>query len=221
MNGLRDIDRTLDAWFVDGPSVMPDRLFDAVLDQVERTPQRRFALLRLRLTDMNPRIRIYTVLAAALLVVVAAIAVIGAGSKGPVLATQTPASTTASDVPDELRALWLSGTRSITGLEADDGVSLTFTPRGTFSMTDALTSRTSRFQSPVEFPDADTLRIVNANPTEDCGAGEAGEYTWSLSASGETLELTAVTDACANRLDAVPGTYWRMDCPTPARQLHR
>ena len=37
MNGQQDIERTLDAWFVDGPSVMPDRLFDAVLDQVERT----------------------------------------------------------------------------------------------------------------------------------------------------------------------------------------
>ena len=214
MNGQRDIERTLDAWFVDGPSVMPDRLFDAVLDQVERTPQQRLARLRLRLTEMNPRIRIYTALAAALLVVVAAVAVIGGGSQGPVVATQSPAATTASDIPNELRATWLSGTRSITGLAADDGVSLTFTAAGTFSMTDALTSRIEHLKSSVEVVDADSLRVVNTDATPECGAGQAGEYTWSLSASGETLQLTAVSDTCATRLDAVPGNYWRMNCPT-------
>ena len=218
MTGQRDIDRTLDAWFVDGPSIMPDRLFDAVLDQVERTPQRPFARLRLRLTEMNPRIRIFTALAAALLVVVATIAVIGGGAPSSVITTQSPtaspAATTASDIPNELRALWLSGPRSITGLAADDGVSLTITAAGTFSMADALTSRVDHLVSSIEVLDADTLRLLNATANLECDAGDAGEYTWSLSASGETLQLTAVTDACANRIAAVPGTYWRMDCPT-------
>ena len=77
MTGKRDIERTLDAWFVDGPSVMPDRLFDAVLDQVERTPQRPFARLRLRLTEMTPRIRMLAAAAAALIVAVVSFALIG------------------------------------------------------------------------------------------------------------------------------------------------
>jgi hypothetical protein len=77
MTGPRDIERTLDAWFVDGQSVMPDRLFEAVLDQVERTPQRPFARLRRRLTEMTPRIRILMAAAAALIVAVVGFALIG------------------------------------------------------------------------------------------------------------------------------------------------
>ncbi len=216
MTGPRDIDRTLDVWFVDGPSVMPDRLFDAVLDQVERTPQRPFARLRLRLNDMNPRLRYFTVAATALLAVIAAVVLIGGGSKSPVLPTASPepSATAAADVPQELRALWMGGTRSITGLDADAGVSLMFSATGTFSMNGSLTDRPDRMQSSVEILGPDTVRLVTDNATQDCGAGDAGEYTWSMSTSGETLELVAETDTCASRLEAVPGTYWRMDCPT-------
>jgi Tol biopolymer transport system component len=96
MNGHRDIERTLDAWFVDGPSMMPDRLFDAVLDQVERVPQRRLARLSVRYAEMNPTIRLFTVLAAALLVIVAAVALSGGGSPSPVRSTPTEAAPTPS-----------------------------------------------------------------------------------------------------------------------------
>ena len=217
MTGQRDIGRTLDAWFVDGPSVMPDRLFDAVLDQVERTPQPPFARLRLRLNDMNSNIRWLAAAAAGLVVVIVGVATINRPPDGNVGASSTPIaspSSPASGVPTELQTTWLSGPRSLSGLAADDGVSLTFTATGTVSMTDALTSRVDHLPSSVEALDGGTLRLVNANANLDCGAGEAGEYIWSLSASGETLELTAVSDTCATRLGAVPGTYWRMDCPT-------
>ena len=50
MTRHRDIEPVLEAWFVDGPSEMPDRLFQAVFDQVERVPQRRLARLHLRFT---------------------------------------------------------------------------------------------------------------------------------------------------------------------------
>ena len=218
MTGQRDIDRTLDAWFVDGPSVMPDRLFDAVLDQVERTPQRPFALLRLRLTEMNPRIGWLAAAAAGLVVVVIALAALNRPADDNVGASPSPlvspsASASAAAVPTELRGMWLSGPRSITGFDADAGVSATFTTTG-FSMNGALTDRPNHMVSSVESLDDDTFRLVNNNVSQDCAAGDAGEYTWALSTSGETLELTADTDACANRLDAVRGTYWRMDCPT-------
>ena len=216
MTGPRDIDRTLDAWFVDGPSVMPDRLFDAVLDQVERTPQRPFARLRLRLNDMNSNIRWLAAAAAGLVVVIVALAAINRPANDNVGASSTPVvspSTAVAEVPTELRAMWMSGTRSITGFDADAGVSLTFTATG-LSMNGALTDRPNHMVSSVEILEDNILRLVNDNVSQDCGAGDAGEYTWNLSASGQTLELSAVTDACANRLDTVPGTYWRMDCPT-------
>ena len=41
MTRERDIERVLEAWLEPGPSVMPDRVFDAVLDRIEREPQRR------------------------------------------------------------------------------------------------------------------------------------------------------------------------------------
>ena len=217
MTGQRDIDRTLDAWFVDGQSVMPDRLFDAVLDQVERTPQRPLARLRLRLNDMNPNIRWLTAAAAALVVVLVALATINRPADDTVGASSSPnasPSSPAASVPTELQSLWLSGPRSITGLDADAGVSLEFTATGRFSMNGSLSDRPDHMLASVEILDDSTIRLVNDEATQDCGAGEAGDYTWSLSASGETLELTALTDACANRLGAVPGTYWRMDCPS-------
>ena len=219
MTGPRDIDRTLDVWFVDGPSVMPDRLFDAVLDQVERTPQRPLARLRMRLTEMNPRIGWLAAAAAGLVVVIVALATINrpaddsvGASSSPIVSPSAPPAGAA--VPIELQAMWMSGPRSITGFDADAGVSLTFTETGGFSMNGSLIDRPDHMLSSVEILDAARLRLVNENASQDCGAGEAGEYTWSLTASGQTLELTAATDACANRLDAVPGTYWRMDCPT-------
>ena len=54
MTRPRDIERVLEAWFLDGPSHMPDRLFDAVLDRVERVPQRRLARLSLRFEKCLP-----------------------------------------------------------------------------------------------------------------------------------------------------------------------
>lgn len=166
---------------------------------------------------MNPNIRWLTAAAAALVVVLVALATINRPADDTVGASSTPnasPSSPATGVPTELRAMWLSGPRSITGLDADAGVSLEFTATGRFSMNGSLSDRPDHMLASVEILDAGTIRLVNDEATQDCGAGEAGDYTWSLSASGETLELTALTDACANRLAAVPGTYWRMDCPS-------
>ena len=41
MTRERDIERVLEAWLEPGPSEMPDRVFEAVLDRIEREPQRR------------------------------------------------------------------------------------------------------------------------------------------------------------------------------------
>ena len=40
MTPERDIERVLDVWLETGPSVMPDRVYDAVLDRIEHVPQR-------------------------------------------------------------------------------------------------------------------------------------------------------------------------------------
>ena len=40
MTQQRDIERLLDRWFAEGPSVVADRVIDVVADRIERQPQR-------------------------------------------------------------------------------------------------------------------------------------------------------------------------------------
>ena len=217
MTGQRDIDRTLDAWFVDGPSVMPDRLFDAVLDQVERTPQRPFARLRLRLTDMNPRIGWLAAAAAGVIVVIVALATINRPVDDGVGASSTPIvspSAPAAEVPTELRSIWMGGPRPLPGLDPDAGVTLTLTASD-FEMSQSAGSPEVRFASRAAAAGRDEFALITGKGATGCAEGGTGIYTWSLSASGQTLEIVAKEDPCAERLAAVPGTYWRMDCPTP------
>lgn len=219
MTGQRDIERTLDAWFVDGPTVMPDRLFDAVLDQVGHTRQRPLAHLTLRLREMNPKIRLYTVLAAALLVVVAAFAVIGGGTPTSVRPSDAPtsspvASAGAVDVPTELDATWMGAHRDMNGVGRDAGVTLEITGDATLYMTQSASANDRHLNSEITAIGADSLRVVTGDDVRVCSAGDTGEYAWSLSPSGRSLQVTLVTDACAARGLAVAGTYWLMDCPT-------
>ena len=41
MTDQRELDRLLDAYFVDGTDELADRVIDAALDQIDHTPQRR------------------------------------------------------------------------------------------------------------------------------------------------------------------------------------
>ena len=223
MNGPRDIERTLDLWLVDGPSVMPDRLFDAVLDRVERTPQRRLARLHLRLTEMNPRIRLYAAAAAALIVALAGIYLfnraqapnVGAPPSPTVSPTATPAIV---DVPIALREVWMGPAQPIPSLDPGAGVTLNFTGLGDFYMTESASNVAHRLRSKVTAIDGlnGRVELTTDGADVDCQAGEVGVYRWSLSASGRALSLVATADDCASRLAAVPGTYWLMNCPTAA-----
>jgi hypothetical protein len=219
MTGQRDIDRTLDAWFVDGPSVMPDRLFDAVLDQVERTPQRPFARLRLRLTDMNPKIRLLTATAAGLATVLVALTLINRPTDDNVGATSSPStapSTSAgSALPQELRATWLSAPRTIPETDPGVGVTHVLAANSSTFTTSRAASGDFQYVSRVESVDSDTIRFSTLSANAICAAS-AGTYTWSLTASGETLELVSdEDDTCPLRGATIGGTYWRSDCPAP------
>ena len=218
MNGRRDIDRVLDAWFVDGPSAMPDRLFDAVFDQVERVPQRRLARLTLRLTEMNPRIRLYTAAAAALVVALAGIYLFNQSPSSSVGAPPspevTPIPTAEAQVPMALRETWMGPAQPIPGLPAGAGVTLVFAGESDFWMTQSATSNVHRLRSRITAIDDGRVTLAAQDADTDCQAGEVGTYAWSLSQSGRILTIAAETDACATRLASVPGTYWLMDCPT-------
>lgn len=220
MNGRRDIERTLDIWLVDGPSVMPDRLFDAVLDRVERTPQRRLARLTLRLTEMNPRIRLFTLAAAGLLVALVGLYLfnrmapdsnVGA-SPSPAATPTLPASTA---MPAAIEGIWIGGPRELAGLDADAGRVLTFQSNGDFVVRASANDPANRIRSAVAGAGVDRVTLSSKPADIDCGEGDAGTYTWSISADGQTLTLAADgADGCSVRQSALPGDWELVDCPT-------
>jgi large repetitive protein len=57
MTSQRDLDRVLGDFFAEGTDELADRVLDAALDQIDRTPQRRAMWLPRRVTGMNMYIR--------------------------------------------------------------------------------------------------------------------------------------------------------------------
>ena len=78
----REMDRILGAWAREGVDVLPDRLIDAVLGDVERTRQRRRAWLPASLSARRPWLRLVAVVAA-LLALAAAVALLSSGASQP------------------------------------------------------------------------------------------------------------------------------------------
>jgi hypothetical protein len=230
----RDIERVLDRWFVDGPTQMPDQFFDAVLDSVDRIPQRRLARLQTRLLDMHLNLRL--VAAAATIIVVAGfgavwfnqsrgVAVAPTATPGvpatssPALAsspspTLTPSRPPVAElVPVALRHRWTGPTRDVTGMTPAPlsagivlaGASLQF-DGGDPSTSSALYSTAS-----ADGPDQ--LRLVLSLDDSGCTQGTAATYRFTVSPGGGYLSLTAVDDACAARSQAISGTWERASCP--------
>ena len=85
MTQTRDIERLLDTWLGDDGSMLPDRVIDASLAQIDTTPQRR-VLIRVpwRIPTFNNHARMALTAVAAVVVVVGGIALLRPGtSSGP------------------------------------------------------------------------------------------------------------------------------------------
>jgi hypothetical protein len=74
MSTDRDVTRIVRSWIDEGVTVLPDRVLNAVLDQVPATPQRRAVWLARRFPPMNSRFVIWAAVAAAVAVMVFALA---------------------------------------------------------------------------------------------------------------------------------------------------
>ena len=96
MSTDRDVTRIVRSWLEEGRTALPDRVLDAVLDQLPATPQRRASWPVRRLLQMNMPARVATAAAA-----VVTIAVIGAIAwpRGGRVAAQPTASPSASPTP--------------------------------------------------------------------------------------------------------------------------
>jgi hypothetical protein len=108
MSTDRDTTRTVRSWLEEGVTALPDRVLDAVLDQVPATPQRRPWWPPRRFADMNKLLPAAIAAAAVLVVAVVGYTLLpGTGGPGgpqtptppPVTAAPTAEPTTKSSIP--------------------------------------------------------------------------------------------------------------------------
>lgn len=214
----RDIERVLDRLYAEGPSEMPDRVFTAVVDRIERVPQRRLAYLT-RFATMNTNLR----LAAAAAIVVA---VVGVGafalsqradvgppaSPSPGNSSGPPPTFEATSLPAALQGRWVGAPRLVpevpeppyrNALNLSD-VQLAFALAGQGSAT--------QFASTAALTAPDQLRLVGATTDGGCKPRDEGTYSFSLDGSGTALTLTPIADACGPRAAALAGDWTHVGC---------
>jgi hypothetical protein len=211
MNRHRDIEPVLEAWFLAGPTRMPDHLFEAVLDRVERMPQGRFRRLRLRSTFADRRRRWLALAAAAAVLATVGLATFDPGLLGRVGAWLSPSPSPSPDqdagpVSTALRYTWVGEARDL-GNGAPAAVKL---EASTLAVR-AGDRPASVFSNAAQIS-ANGLRFTIAEPLP-CAWGDVGTYTFTLSPSGRGLTLEAVADACAARSAAISGDWVRTNCP--------
>lgn len=216
MNRHADIDRTLEVFFLDGPGQMPDRLFEAVLDRIERVPQRRLTRLKLRFTDMSTTARWVAAGTAAVLVVGVGFAVLG---RGPTEVPGAPASPSAHASPsassdagaaisEVLRHPLLGEHRSEPPAPAgQDRSILEFTANSFIYNGELLRSTASASQ-------ADEITLVS-NRADGCDIGDEGRYSWSATPAGSMIVFTLLEDDCDARAAVIPGEWLRSACGDP------
>lgn len=214
-----DIDGVLEAWFLDGPTAMPDRLFDAVLDRVERVPQRRLARLQLRFNDMTTTARWLAAGAAAVLVVGIGFAALGRGPGPDPGGSPPPSPTTsespgpsnvASPIPEGLSHRYLGPVRDVDGVTTGEVSQFSFTAR-TYTYHTGLAD----YLYSAAGVEGDEIIIRSGTASPQCEDGDEGRYRFSTSPGGSILTIEPGTDDCAPRAAAVPGTWQRSACRNP------
>lgn len=216
-----DIDGVLEAWLLDGPTAMPERLFEAVLDQVERVPQRRLARLQLRFTDMTTTARLLAAGAAAVLVVGAGFFALGRGP-GPVpgvgpspsaLASESPRPATlpGSELPAALRHPYIGPLQTVEGVPQGDVSQIRFRLRS-FSYHNGL----NEFLLSEARVEGDEIVLRSGTASTGCEEGDEGRYAFSVSPGETILTIEPGTDDCAPRSAVLPGTWQRIQCLNPS-----
>jgi hypothetical protein len=82
MTHERDIERLLDQWFSDGPTLAPDRVVETVTHRIDRQPQRPAWRLDWRHLGMNTTFKLATAIAAIAIVAIVGYNLLPAGSSG-------------------------------------------------------------------------------------------------------------------------------------------
>ncbi len=206
MTRKQDIEGVMDRWFTEGPTRMPDRLFDAVVDRIERVPQRRFTRLRMRLASLHvdPRYAAAAAMVVAAAGLGAALVLTRPSSVGTTPTTSPSAES--GSTPAALLGLWVP--LGPPTLPSKFGASsITISPTDLEMHVDS-----QRFQSASSFIQPSRLDLVFGSTSDylGCQAGARGTYTFTVSPVG-VLTLNRTSDACAARGDVLGGSWTRMD----------
>ena len=211
MTTPRDLDRVMEAFFEDGPTVMTDRVLEAIRDDVDRIDVRADAGLW-----RNP-FMLRSMFAAAVVVAVllGGFAIYSAINQSPDVGPPTgstapvPSDDGRSALPAELDYPFLGPAKPIDGMDQIDRGDLYFQSgvlrydvggRAAFTSFATITA------------DGD-LRLTSEVPGR-CAEGTEGTYAWSLSPGGTILTIEPGTDDCDVRAQVIPGSYQRAACRT-------
>lgn len=216
MNRQRDIDRVLDAWFVDGASGIPDRLFDAVLEEVGRMPQRRRPWSNLRVQPMSLQARVAAAAAVIVLIGGAGLAALNmrpadinvGGTASPSAAPTLPPVSADSRLPADLEFTFLGPLRANPPAPQGEDRSLIGFAEMEFRLNDRLLPSTATM------PSVRHVRLVSTGVAGGCAVGDQGLYAWNSSLRWSRVTFTLVADECAARAAVVPGDWLRANCAT-------
>jgi hypothetical protein len=132
-------------------------------------------------------------------------------SSAPPTVAATPVPTDGASLPATLVGTWFGTSKTIPGLASGTG-SVLLLDAGSFNIVAPSHQDESLLGGRAALADS-TLVVRAEGPAHGpCDATQVGTYAFDLSASGETLTVTASADPCAERAAALPDVWRRADC---------
>jgi len=216
MSTERDVAYLLRSWIRSEPDGPVDHVIDAILAEVDATPQRRSTWWPARRPTMNTIVRLGV--AAAVLAIAVALGYAltqNVGNEEPIpnpSGQPTPppdSSPVAGDMISELLGIFIGATRDVPGVEVDDRLVLDTTSRVLRVHTGAGQTALLSAMSVVE---SGVLRLETVVDTTECADGDVGTYPYSLSPGGTVLTIASGDDDCAPRSATFIGEWRRSAC---------
>jgi hypothetical protein len=209
MSTARDFDRLMEAFLEDGPTVLTDRVVEAIRDDVDRID------VRAGVGSWRNPLMLRAMFAAAVVVAVllGGVAIYSAINQPPDVGPPTdsvgpvPSDDGLGALPAELQYPFLGPAKEIPAMVGVDRGDLYFeNGRVAYEV-----GGRSAFTSAATITAEGDLRLTTGLPGR-CAEGNEGTYAWSLSPGGTILTIEPGTDDCAVRAQVIPGTYERAAC---------
>ncbi|MFL5643527.1 MAG: hypothetical protein ACJ771_14420 [Chloroflexota bacterium] len=225
MTDDRSLERAARSWIEVGPTRAPSRAVEAALLRIETTPQERALRIPWRFTNMPIYARVAGAAVVGVLLVGGAVYLFSPGGRSNVGAPLPSPTTVSTPHPSPSasasEALGAAPPRTLGDWQAMSGAAIP----GLFGANERIqlsvdwqdglhtwiqtADGTLVLKSTSRAASADELRLVSIAGAEavGCTDGQVGRYRWSRSSDGKFLTLTAIDDACTDRVSAMSRTW--------------